>query len=68
MKTRKPPALFTRVDEKLIGQSGVVDVVYGGREERGRDFQRCENALKTRQINKFPCTRALVGKGKKTRF
>ena len=37
---------FTRVDEKLIGQSGMVDVVYCSREKSGGDFQWSENALK----------------------
>lgn len=38
--------MLTRVDEKLIGQPGVVDVVYGGCEKGRGDFQRREHALK----------------------
>jgi hypothetical protein len=37
---------LTRVYEKLIGQSRVIDVVYGSREKGGGDFQWRENALK----------------------
>lgn len=42
--------IFTRVDEKLIGQTGMVNVVYGSREKGGGDFQWREHALKTRSM------------------
>lgn len=42
--------MLTWVDEKLIGQSGVVDVMYGGCEKGRGDFQRRKHALKRGQL------------------
>lgn len=42
--------MLTRIDEKLIGQSGVVDVVYGGCEKGRGNFQRRKHTLKLRSI------------------
>lgn len=40
----------TRVDEKLIGQTGMIHVVNASGEKRGRHFQRSENRLQRRRV------------------
>jgi hypothetical protein len=39
----------TCVDQILVGQSGMIDVVNGGREQSRSDLQRSENRLKNRE-------------------